>query len=247
MNLYFYASKIITPLLLPTNILFFLLILFVYLIVWKNKNKFKKIFFIFFIIFSSISLLPAGKGLIGHLLEKEYRNNQLPNNIDYIFVPSGDFKRVGKAIKIKNYYSPNKVKIIYSSGNAYLDPVNSKDFKSALDQAVLMNSNIDKKDIIILPNARNTIENFKQLKIFLSENKNKKILLVTSAFHMKRSLVIAEKNAIKMQGYPSSFVVRQNSFSFINFYQGIDVQKNLYYFNIFFKEIMGIFLAKVML
>jgi len=128
-----------------------------------------------------------------------------------------------------------------------LDPVNSKDFKSALDQAVLMNSNIDKKDIIILPNARNTIENFKQLKIFLSENKNKKILLVTSAFHMKRSLVIAEKNAIKMQGYPSSFVVRQNSFSFINFYQGIDVQKNLYYFNIFFKEIMGIFLAKVML
>ena len=247
MNLYFYASKIITPLLLPTNILFFLLILFVYLIVWKNKNKFKKIFFIFFIIFSSISLLPVGKGLIGHLLEKEYRNNQLPNNIDYIFVPSGDLKRVGKAIKIKNYYSTNKVKIIYSSGNAYLDPVNSKDFESALDQAVLMNSNIDKKDIIILPNARNTIENFKQLKIFLSENKNKKILLVTSAFHMKRSLVIAEKNAIKMQGYPSSFVVRQNSFSFINFYQGIDVQKNLYYFNIFFKEIMGIFLAKVML
>jgi len=106
MNLYFYASKIITPLLLPTNILFFLLILFVYLIVWKNKNKFKKIFFIFFIIFSSISLLPAGKGLIGHLLEKEYRNNQLPNNIDYIFVPSGDLERVGKAIKIKNYYSP---------------------------------------------------------------------------------------------------------------------------------------------
>ena len=192
-------------------------------------------------------MLPVGKGLIGHLLEKEYRNNQLPNNIDYIFVPSGDLKRVGKAIKIKNYYSTNKVKIIYSSGNAYLDPVNSKDFESALDQAVLMNSNIDKKDIIILPNARNTIENFKQLKIFLSENKNKKILLVTSAFHMKRSLVIAEKNAIKMQGYPSSFVVRQNSFSFINFYQGIDVQKNLYYFNIFFKEIMGIFLAKVML
>ena len=247
MNLYFYVSKIITPLLLPTNILFFLLILFVYLIVWKNKNKFKKIFFIFFIIFSSISLLPVGKGLIGHLLEKEYRNNQLPNNIDYIFVPSGDLKRVGKAIKIKNYYSTNKVKIVYSSGNAYLDPANSKDFKSALDQAVLMNSNIDKKDIIILPNARNTIENFKQLKIFLSEDKNKKILLVTSAFHMKRSLVIAEKNGIKMQGYPSSFVVRHNSFSFINFYQDIDVQKNLYYFNIFFKEIMGIFSAKVML
>ena len=247
MNLYFYVSKIITPLLLPTNILFFLLILFVYLIVWKNKNKFKKIFCIFFIIFSFISLLPVGKGLIGHLLEKEYRNNQLPNNIDYIFVPSGDLKRVGKAIKIKNYYSTNKVKIVYSSGNAYLDPANSKDFKSALDQAVLMNSNIDKKDIIILPNARNTIENFKQLKIFLSEDKNKKILLVTSAFHMKRSLVIAEKNGIKMQGYPSSFVVRHNSFSFINFYQDIDVQKNLYYFNIFFKEIMGIFSAKVMI
>jgi uncharacterized SAM-binding protein YcdF (DUF218 family) len=247
MNLYFYVSKIITPLLLPTNFLFFLLILFVYLIVWKNKNRFKKIFCIFFVIFSSISLLPIGKGLIGHLLEKEYRNNQLPNNIDYIFVPSGDLTRVVQAIKIKNYYSPNKVKIVYSSGNAYLDPTNRKDFESVLDRAMLMNSNIDKKDIIILTNARNTIENFKQLKIFLSKNKNKKILLVTSAFHIKRSLVIAEKNGIKMQGYPSSYVASHDSFSFINFYQDINVQKNLYYFNIFFKEIVGIFLAKVML
>ena len=247
MNLYFYASKIITPLILPSNFFIFALIIFFYLGILKKKEKFKKIFSIFFVIFSMISLLPIGNKLIYHVLEKNYKNTKLPKNIDYIFVPSGSPERIVQAIKIKNHYLPAKVKIIYSSGNAALDKKNGQDSEAPFVKTIIVNSKIDKKDIIFLPNARNTIENFKQLKNFLKLEKNKKILLVTSSSHMKRSLIIAKKYNIETQGFPSSFKSRSNSFSLVNFYQNINIQRNLYYFDIFFKEMLGIFIVTVIL
>ena len=247
MNLYFYASKIITPLILPSNFFIFALIVFFYLGIWKKKEKFKKIFSVFFVIFSLISLLPLGKNLIYYVLEKSYKNNKLPKNIDYIFVPSGSPERIVQAIKIKNHYVPAKIKIIYSSGNAALDKKKGKDSETPFVKTIIVNSKMDKQDIIFLPNARNTIENFKQLKSFLKGEKNKKILLVTSASHMKRSLMIAKKYNIETQGFPSSFKSRTNSFSLVNFYQNINIQGNLYYFDIFFKEMLGIFIVAVIL
>jgi len=247
MNLYFYVSKIITPLILPSNFFIFALIIFLYLGIWKKKEKFKKIFFTFFVVFSLISLLPVGENLIYHILEKKYKNNQIPKNIDYIFVPSGSKERVVQAVKIKNYYSPMKVKIIYSSGSAALDKKNGGDYETPFVKTIIDNAKIDKQDIIFLPNARNTVENFKQLKSFLKAKKNKKILLVTSASHLKRSLIIAKKYNIKIQGFPSSFKSRNNPFSLINFYQNINVQRNLYYFDVFFKEMLGIFIVTAIL
>jgi len=247
MNIYFYISKLLTPLLLPSNFLIFFLIIFFYLGIWRNKKQFKKIFCVFFIFFSLISLLPIGKNLIFYVLEKNYKNSKLPKNIDYIFVPSGGPERIVQAIKVKNQYLPANVKIIYSSGNSALDSNNGKDSETPFVQTIVKNSNIDKKDIIFLPNARNTIENFKRLNRYLTKDLNKKILLVTSASHMKRSLIIAKKNNIKAYGFPSSFYTRNNSFSLINFYQNINFQKNLSSFDIFFKEVLGIFVVKIML
>ena len=247
MNLYFYASKIITPLILPSNFFIFALIIFFYLGIYRNKDKFKKIFFVIFIIFSSISLFPIGENLIFYVLEKNYKNSKLPKNIGYIFVPSGSPERIVQAIKIKNHYVPAKIKIIYSSGNAALDKKKGKDSETPFVKTIIVNSKMDKQDIIFLPNARNTIENFKQLKSFLKGEKNKKILLVTSASHMKRSLMIAKKYNIETQGFPSSFKSRTNSFSLVNFYQNINIQRNLYYFDIFFKEMLGIFIVTVIL
>jgi uncharacterized SAM-binding protein YcdF (DUF218 family) len=247
MNLYFYASKIITPLILPSNFFIFVLIIFFYLGILKKKEKFKKIFSIFFIVFSLISLLPLGENLIYYVLEKNYKNSKLPKKIDYIFVPSGSIERIVQAIKIRNHYLPTKVKIIYSSGNAALDKKNGQDSETPFVKTIIVNSKIDKQDIIFLPNARNTIENFKQLKSFLKREEDKKFLLVTSASHMKRSLMIAKKYNIEIQGFPSSFKSRTNSFSLINFYQNINIQGNLYYFDIFFKEMLGIFIVTVIL
>lgn len=221
--------------------------IFFYLGIVKKKEKFKKIFFIFFIFFSCISLFPLGKILVHHVLEKDYKNNKLPNHIDYIFVPSGSRERIVQAINIQKNYLPKKVKILYSSGNTSLDKKDKKNLETDFVQTIILNSNIEKKHIVFLPNARNTIENFKQLKLFLDKKKNKKVLLVTSAFHMKRSLMIAKKYNIAIQGFPSSFYISSGYFSLIDSYQNLSTQNNLYHFDIFFRELVGIFLVKIIL
>ena len=64
-----------------------------------------------------------------------------------------------------------EVKIIYSSGIAYLNKNNSKDSETNLAKNLILSSKIDKNDIIFLPNARNTFENFKRLNEFLIKKK----------------------------------------------------------------------------
>ena len=247
MNLYFYASKILTPLILPSNFLIFTLVIFFYLGIYRNKDKFKKIFFVIFIIFSSISLFPIGENLIFYMLEKNYKKNKLPKSIDYIFVPSGSSERIVQAIKIKKQYLPAKVKIIYSSGNSALDSNKGIDSEAPFVEIIINNLNINKKDIIFLPNARNTIENFKQLNHYLGKDSDKKILLITSPSHMKRSLIIGKKNNIKVYGFSSNFYTKNSSFSLINYYQNINFMRNLSYFDKFFKELIGIFIVKIIL
>lgn len=240
MDFYFYASKILQPLILPSNFLFFSFIFCLFFYFWKKKEIFKKIFYIIFAIFLCISLFPVGKNLLYYGLEKNYKINKIPENIDYIFVPSGSNERIVKAIKIKNDYFPKNVKIIYSGGNSNLDVQLDQDHENDFFREIIANSTIDKKDLVLLPKARNTIENFEQLSLYLLNDKSKKILLVTDSFHMRRCFSIAKKYKIRIEGFYPSIPIKNNSFSIINYYQSINFIHNLQLFDIFFREIMGI-------
>lgn len=245
MDLYFYLAKLLTPIIVPTNLIFFSLIFSFYFYFIKNIKFFRKIFYLIFFLFFFIGVFPIGQNLIYYYLEKNFINLKIDNNFNYIFVPSGSPERLLKAIDIKNKNSFIKSKIIYSSGNSYIDKKRGKDYEYDFSNNLIKNSNIDLNDIIFLPNARNTVENFKQLNNFLSSIRgNKKILLVTSAFHIRRCLLIAKKYNIEISIAPSSYYYNDKSFSFINFYQDISIQKNLFYFDIFFKEMISIFVIK---
>ena len=241
MDLYFYISKIATPLVVPSNILIFLLIVFFYIGFIKNKFFFRKFFTIIFIFFSIISVFPIGHNLIFFFLEKNFYSSKIPNKVDYIFVPSGSIKRIIFAINLKNHSGMKDVKIVYSSGIASLDKDNSIDFDTNLLKNLILSSNIQTDSIIFLPEARNTFENFKRLNEFLiKEDKvDNKILLVTDAFHMNRSLMMAKKFNLNIDGLPSSYLTKLESVGLINWYQNISVINNLRHFDIFTKELIS--------
>lgn len=245
MDLYFYFAKILTPIIVPSNFIFFSIIFIFYFSFIKNIKFFRKIFYLIFFMFFLIGIFPIGQNLIYYYLEKNFTNLKIDNNFNYIFVPSGSPERLLKAINIKNKNFLIESKIIYSSGNSYLDKKKGKDQESNFSSDLIKNSNTNFNDIIFLPNARNTVENFQQLNNYLSTVKgNKKILLVTSAFHIRRCLLIAKKYNIEISVAPSSFYYNDKPFSFINFYQDISVQKNLFYFDVFFKEMISTFVIK---
>ncbi len=248
MNLYFYISKIFYPLIIPSNIFIFSLILFFYFGFIKNKNLSKKIFVCTFLIFSMISVLPVGHYLIYFFLEKNYYNSKVPSKLDYIFVPSGSINRVITAINIKNNYNLDVVKIIYSSGIPYLDEKNSQDTEAFFVKDIILNSKINENEIIFLDNARNTYENFKRLNEFLikTNNINSKILLITDAYHMKRSMILSKKYNLNISSFPSDFITKNETKGFINSYQSINVQNNLKKFDVFIKELISTTISTIL-
>ena len=248
MDLYFYISKIATPLIVPSNIFILLLIIFFYIGLFKNKIFFKKLFTFIFIIFSIISIFPIGHNLTFFFLEKNFYSSKIPNKINYIFVQSGSTNRIIFAIDLMNNSNFKEVKIIYSSGIAYLDKNNSKDSEANTAKKLILNSNISKDSIIFLPEARNTYENFKRLNEFLIKNDklNSKILLITDAFHMNRSLMIAKKFNLNIYSLPSSYITKQDSVGLINSYQNISITNNLRKFDIFIKELISSIFSRLL-
>ena len=242
MNLYFYISKILSPLVIPSNIIILLLIIFFYVGFIKKKIFFRKIFTFIFIFFSIISILPIGNNLIYFFLEKKFYHSETLNKIDYIFVPSGSITRTIFALNFLNNSKLKNVKIIFSSGISYLDKNNSKDSETSLVRNLISSSKISSEDIIYLPNARNTFENFTRLNEFLiKKNKTQsKILLITDAFHMKRSLMMAKKFNLNISSLPSSYITKKDSVGLINFYQNISFVNNLRKFDTFIKEMISI-------
>tara|TARA_B100000767_G_C19607391_1_gene468374 strand:+ start:164 stop:841 length:678 start_codon:yes stop_codon:yes gene_type:complete len=222
-----------------------MLIFFFYIGFFKKKIFYKKVFTFIFIIFSIISVLPVGHNLIYFFLEKKFSFVKIPGKVDYIFVPSGSLQRVIYAINLKNSPSLKSVKILYSSGSAYLDKSKGEDIETDLIKNLILSSNLNKDNIIFLPDARNTYENFKRLNEYLIEKdkSDSKILLITDAFHMSRSLMLAKKFNLDISGLPSSYITMQNPTGLINSYQSLRFTGNLSKFDIFIKELISKFFS----
>ena len=90
--------------------------------------------------------------------------------------------------------------------------------------------------------SRNTIENFKEIEI-LNLNDSKTVL-ITSAYHMKRSIILAKDFGLKLIPYVVDPKSNRQS-SLINIYQDFNISRNLANFNLFFREIIGIIVFKL--
>ena len=253
-NLYFYASKILAPFVNPINFLFFtLIILFILLSLFK-----KKIFYYLFITnliaLSLIAFSPVGKiGL--KYLESDYIYQKPLDNIKNIIVLSGSVdlnstsftnklnlnassERLISSIKLANKYENSK--IFYLGGDGNMIKKNLSEIDVAKKFYRDLNFNLNK--VIFLDNSRNTIENFKQLvKFDLIDNES---ILITSAFHMKRSMMISKKLDLDLIPYAVDFRSISKK-SLINTYQNFNITSNFADFNLFFREILGITVYKI--
>ena len=236
--MYYYLSKILGPFLNPSNFLFLLLII---LCIFFLKSK-KRILLSFLIINISviitIAFFPIGSlGL--KFLEKEFIIKKEYKNIKNIVVLSGEDKRIIASINLAYKYPDSN--IYYVGGNAYLVKNEFND-DPTLAKKLYEDLNFDMDRLYFVGKSRNTIENFKEIKQL--DLKYKETILVTSAYHMKRSMMIAKKNGVKVLPYGINFA-SNSEIPLINRYQVFDVANNLLNFNTFFREILGIVAFKM--
>jgi uncharacterized SAM-binding protein YcdF (DUF218 family) len=251
--LYFYLSKILAPLLNLTNLLFILLIIF-YSTDLKSKFRFKLFSDLILILLILISFFPLGKlGL--KYLEKDYILQDKINKIDNIVVLAGSEKVFSTEVTKKLSLNDGSERLI-SSAKLALDYPNSKIYylggdgrlvKSKFNEADVAkifysNIHLDLNKVIFINNTRNTIENLKAFKNINTLNQSN--ILVTSAFHMKRSMMIAKKLDLNIKPYAVDFR-SINDFDILNYYQIFSIADNWQSFNIFFRELLGIFVFKL--
>ena len=251
--MYFYLSKLLAPFLNPTNLLFFLLTFFIF----KNRKlkirfKFLFIFITFIIIF--ISIIPIG--MIGlKYLENDYFFQEKLSNIDNIVILAGAeninttkfTKKLNLTDSSERLISSVKVALDYPNSTIYFLGGDGHLIKDEIDEshvAKLFYEDIgfDSSRVNFIKNTRNTIENLQEIKkINIQDQSN---ILITSAFHMKRSMLIAKTLKINIKPYAVDFRSVKN-FSVINYYQRLSVASNWESFNIFFRELLGILAFKL--
>ncbi len=252
--MYFYISKILAPLLKLTNFLVFLIII---LFVFKKKYSNKNLIFIknfSIILFLIISLTPVGNfGL--RYLEKDFFNQQPFSEIDNIIILAGaedvNLTKLRKKLVLNNSSerlissvklsreNPNS-NIYFLGGDGYL--VKDEIDETHVSKLFYNYVGLDAKKVNFINNSRNTIENLKEFNKIKNDDNDKNIL-ITSAFHMKRVMIISKKLGINIIPYPVDF--RSSNDFFINYYQGFSISKNLQSFDIFFRELLGILAFKL--
>ena len=214
----FYLSKILWLIVNPFNIFIFITLftMFLYFINFRRLSLI--IYLINSIFIALISFLPIGSYLT-YIIEKEFHTNtKFPDQVDGILILggatnpllfkefdqislNGSAERLVESVMIIRKFE--KAKVIFSGGSGI---VNRSDLgHSQVAKLFYKKMGVDINKIFFEDKSRNTHENIIYSKKIAKPKKNENWLLITSAFHMKRALLIAEKNNWKFIPYAVDF------------------------------------------
>ena len=214
----FYLSKILWLILNPFNIFIFITLFSISLYFFNLRRVSLIIFLINFIFIAFISFIPIGSFLI-YKIEKEHHSHiKIPEIVDGILILGGatdpllfkeydqmslndSAERLVESVMIIKKFE--KAKVIFSGGSGV---VNRPDLDhSQVAKSFYKTIGIETNKIIFEDESRNTYENIIYSKKIANPKINENWLLITSASHMKRALLIADKNNWKLIPYPVDF------------------------------------------
>ena len=143
--------------------------------------------------------------------------------------------RVVESVRLKKLFP--QAKIIYSGGKIELA---DKKSNAEIMAATAVMLGVPPYDIVLEERAKDTIEEALYLKSLL---KDKNFILVTSASHMPRAVLLFKKQGLKPIPSPSSYLTKKRKnyliWDYFPSYEGVQKSERLFY------EILGIVWAKI--
>lgn len=162
-----------------------------------------------------IGFFPVGEWLISPLENRFASNAALPNRVDGIIVLGGSISprlsniwgqaelnnsadRLSNFLYLANIYP--SAQLVFTGGNG---AISEQEFKAADMARILFDQlGLSERAIIYEGESRNTYENALNSKPLVSPGPEEKWLLVTSAFHMPRSVGVFCAQQWALQPYP---------------------------------------------
>jgi len=213
--------KILQQFLLPSVfILIFVLIGFIFLLKKQKIGKFLIVIGVILYYFFSIS--PVSDLIISPLENKyvplEQNELQQTNNIILLLGgPESDVLRASEALRIYNLKLEKP--LIYIAGRNFL----SKQNQALKLKNYLIERGIDEQNILLEDESKTTFESAQNVAKIL---KQKPFFLITSAYHLPRSIWIFKKYNTNPIPAPTDFKI-QNEYNFFDFFPKANNLKNV--------------------
>lgn len=210
----FEFKKILTTFLLPPGLFISLLIISVVWFLFKKNYKGAFVNFIVASLMWFFSIAPVSNFLIRGL-ESDFNVPENPAGDIIILLGGGVYdnvpdisgvgapseEMVARTITAVRLQKKLNVPIIISGGNVF----KGRKAEAPIVKRFLVDLGIPESKLIIEDKSRDTIENAKYSKKIFEKLKYKKPILVTSAFHMKRSIMSFKKAGIEVVPFPANF------------------------------------------
>ena len=197
-----------------------------------------------FLLLYLLSIHPTGN-LLSYILEKDYLHSKLMQNekIDTVVVlTGGSYENKTTKEILLSHENPSRflhALQIFMLSNARYFVCSGRGINKISDAEVMARTasrlGISKSCIIIEPNSNNTMEHARELGMLL-KNKRMRIGLVTSGYHMKRSLREFRKYFKEVTPLPSGFFYSPLPVSIFTFMPN---SLNLYRSSVAISEIIG--------
>lgn len=216
--MYFYLSKTVGFLVLPSNLLILLCFIGIVLMATRFKRTGRGLALGSLIVMTLVGFFPIG-GLLLHKLESRFpawdASRGAPDGIVVLggaispmlsqtygqIAVNGNAGRVIAIAKLARDY-PN-LRIVYSGGDASL-------FADGLAEAVFLPPLLDifgvaRERVLLESRSRNTVENAVFSRDLVKPKPGERWLVVTSAAHMPRSIGCFRKAGFAVEAYPVSW------------------------------------------
>jgi uncharacterized SAM-binding protein YcdF (DUF218 family) len=251
--MFFVLSKTFSFLAKPIGILF---ILGLFSISLKNRTKKKRLAIAFLVILYVFSC-PAIVNLAIKAYEFPTYEISETKNYQYGIVLSGglvnESKSIGDNINLGSQgdrlwqtaelYMAGKIsKIIISGGDGFNRIDTRIPTENDKSRDFLLKVGVNPEDIIQEKRAVNTHENAKFCKLILS-NYNEKVLVISSAFHLKRAVACFEKEKLKADWYATSPISDRYGFKIQDLVPSSDTFNNA---ETIVNEVVGLIVYKAM-
>ena len=217
----YYVGKILQPLISPYHIGILALLLALWQFKRNNMNGAKRCV-VFALVFLLLPGIPFFADLPFLYLERKYRPMEVNTQpqCDAIVVLGGtsvrkcyprmDAEEMGGArlLQAARLYRGKKAKYIIVSGGLPYKSTDGTTRTEADDmQDVLIGMGVPRSAVLREVESRNTVENAIETAKLLKVKNLRSILLVTSAFHMPRSLPLFEAQGLTVHPVPCSYWV----------------------------------------
>jgi uncharacterized SAM-binding protein YcdF (DUF218 family) len=231
----FYFSKIMTLLLLPPGIFLLLGGISLYFSV-KKRSKTAFFFQITLLgLLYFLSIRPVSHWLLSPIENQFPSGKAISDKTQYIVIlGGGSVSRNGHQslssdgmVRVVEGYILHKqtgFPVILSGGKVYNDQGPLSESEIAKERLIQMG--MRPEYIKIEPESRNTFENASKVnELYAPES----IVLVTAAYHMKRSVAAFQSQGIDVQPYPVNFKTEERKSRFLDFLPSMGSLNNSYY------------------